>query len=104
MLSRQRGAQPRSIAILIHKAEFAYEFVNSRGRAICTPWYHTRARPPCHTSGAAPDGRALPAGYDGERAHTLTIRGQGIHRCLEMLQCFATVPEWLAQGVLECDA
>ena len=26
VLSRQRGAQPRSIAILIHKAEFAYEW------------------------------------------------------------------------------
>ena len=104
MVSRHMLWQTRITLALRYKDEFAYEFVNSRGRAICTPWYHTRARPPCHTSGAAPDGRALPAGYDGERAHTLTIRGQGIHRCLEMLQCFATVPEWLAQGVLECDA
>src|SRR5262245_62346006 len=69
VLSRHRSAQIRAIAILRHKGEFPYEFVNSRGRIICTSWPYTRARPPCHTYGAAPDKRALPAGYDGERAH-----------------------------------
>ena len=103
-MSSKNVGQTRLSSTLRHKERLAYEFVNSRGRVICTPWHHARARPLCHTSGATPDGRALPAGYDGERAHTLTLRGQGIHRRLEMLQGFETVPAWLAQGVLECGA
>jgi hypothetical protein len=100
VLSRHMGAQFRAIPPLRHKGQFVYEFVNSRGRVIYTPWYHTRARRPRRTSGVAPYGPVLPADQDVERAHTLTLRGQGIHRRLEMLQYFETALEWLAQGVL----
>ena len=86
------------------QGRFAYEFVNSRGRVICTPWDHVRARPPCRTSGAVPDAHALLADHDGERTRLFTLGGQGIHRRLEMLHGVETALEWLAQGVLECGA
>ena len=96
MMASKMFAQTRSITTLRHKRQFAYEFVNSRGRVIYTPWYHTRARRPHRTSGVAPYRLVLPADQDVERAHTLTLRGQGIHCRLEMLQYFETAPEWLA--------
>jgi hypothetical protein len=64
--------QTRLPPALHHKDEFAYEFVNSGGRVICSSWYPVRARHPCHTSGDVPYRRKLPADYDVERALVLT--------------------------------
>src|SRR5215467_13505053 len=72
VVSSKNACQIRPSLTLRHKGAFAYEFVNSRGRVICPSRYHARARPPCHTSGAAPYRRTLPVDHDVERAHVLT--------------------------------
>jgi hypothetical protein len=103
-MSSKNLCQTRLPPALRHKVRFAYESANGRGRVICAPGHHARAGPPRHTSGAGPYGHALLADHEIERAHALTLRGQGIHRRLERLQSLETAPEWLAQGVLECGA
>ena len=103
-MSSKKVGQTCLLPALAHKGDFVYESANGRGRVICAPGHHVRARHQRHTSGAAHYGHALLADPDIERAHALTLCGQGIHRRLKMLQYLETAPEGLAQGVLECGA